>query len=86
MTDTSIEAAAKQREIIFSKTMGERILMGIEMIEFSIKVIENSLKARNPLITKSELAVERFRIFYKNDFDQEELQRIEKSLYDFNLK
>jgi hypothetical protein len=56
------------------------------MIDDARTIVENSIKIKNPSITKAELAVAVFKRFYKNDFSPELLEKIALSIYQYHQK
>jgi hypothetical protein len=56
MTDTPRHIYKMQHDIIVAKPMRERMLMGFAMIDDARTIVENSIKIKNPAITKAELA------------------------------
>ncbi len=79
MNDTSLAMHQKQLEIILSKTLEERFMMGFEMIEFVLEMLRRSVKSRNPEISDLELKIAVFRQFYRDDFQESEMQKIIES-------
>ncbi len=49
---------------------------GILMTDYVYQVVENSIKALHPAISKKSLKIEVFKRFYKNDFTPETLNKI----------
>ena len=86
MKDTTDEMLNKQREIIFSKTLAERFMMGIEMCEDVRKIVKSSIKNKNPGISKLDLKIEVFKRYYTNDFSQKELDLIIESMRRYYFK
>lgn len=80
MKDTTDEMLNKQREVIFSKTPQERFMMGIEMNEDVRKIVESSIKNKNPDISRLDLKIEVFKRYYTNDYSQKELDLIIESM------
>ena len=79
MNDTSLAMHQKQLEIMLSKTLEERLMMGFEMIEFVLEMLRRSVKSRNPEISDLELKIAVFRQFYRDDFQESEMQKIIES-------
>ena len=86
MTDTPRHIYKIQQDIIVAKPMRERMLMGFAMIDDARTMVENSIKIKNPSITKAELAVAVFKRFYKNDFSPELLEKIALGIYQYHQK
>jgi hypothetical protein len=76
MKDTSDEMYRKQFEIFSNLPIEERIAQGIEMINFGLTIVENSIKSKNPEITEKQLKIEKTKRLYSTDFDHEQLERI----------
>jgi len=76
MKDTSDEMYRKQFEIFSNLSIEERIAQGIEMINFGLTIVENSIKSKNPEITEKQLKIEKIKSLYSTDFDQAQLERI----------
>ncbi len=64
MNDTSDFFAAKQREIIFSKTPEERFMMGIEMCRAARKMVEAGIKRENKDLSEDEMSYFVFQRYY----------------------
>ncbi len=80
MLDTSIEYIEKQREILFAKTKSERFLIGADLINFGITILESNIKNKNPNISNLNLKIKVFKRNYKNIFSEEELKDIINSM------
>lgn len=76
MDDTPQHIKQKQYDIIMSKPLKERIYMAFDMIDFSRSLIRSSIKRDIPDISPIDLHLELFRRFYKNDFDDETMEKI----------
>jgi len=72
-TDTSIEAHKKQREIIFSKTVSERFMMGMDMSDFGIQLVIDNLKKNS---SREPLKIQLIKRLYGKDFSPEEMEQI----------
>lgn len=83
MKDTTPEAEQLQRDIIHSKTEYERIMMGVDMIESTRKIVMNSIKIENPDLTKREVVAELFERYYGQEFSEEEIQVIKKGIIQY---
>lgn len=86
MDDTPDYIKKKQFDIIMSKPFSERLHMAFDMIDFSRTLIKSGIKRENPDISPVELHIELFRAFYKNDFDEQTLNKIISQMRDFLLK
>lgn len=80
MNDTTPEMQQKQYEIAFSFTEKQRFEQGIEMFNMGRMIVEKSIKYENPDISEVDFKLEIFKRYYKNDFDSEEMQRIENAI------
>jgi len=76
MLDTTDEIIQKQREILLSKTLKERFLIGAETITFGRVLVESSIKQKNPNISELDLKVEVFKRYYSDIFSDDEIQVI----------
>ena len=76
MHDTPEEILKIQQAIFLKKTPSERFIIGIEMIEEVIKLVESSIRNSSPGISDLDLKIERFKRFYENDFSKEEMNNI----------
>ena len=76
MQDTPEEILKIQQAIFMRKTPSERFMMGIEMIEEVIKLVEASIRTSSPGISDLDLKIERFKRFYSNDFSTQEMNNI----------
>jgi hypothetical protein len=76
MGDTTPETRQKQREIIFSKTEEQRLMMGLEMMEDVRKIVLRSIKLENPAFSETECKIEFVRRYYKDDFSPAQLNDI----------
>lgn len=83
MKDTTLEAAQLQRDIIHSKTELERVMMGVDMIESTGKVVMNSIKNENPNLSEREIVAELFERYYGHEFTQEEKENIKKGIIQY---
>ena len=80
MNDTPKDVLRKQFEIIYSKPLEERIKSLFEMTELSRRIIQNRIKAGNPGLSETDLKVETFKAFYKQDYDARSLNQITISM------
>ena len=76
MKDTPDHIRQKQNEIWLAKSPQERVRLGFEMIDDSIKMTRFFIQQQHPEISERDLKVAVFRRFYQNDFSEEELQKI----------
>jgi hypothetical protein len=86
LLDTPKEIRKIQNQIFFQKTVQERFQIGIEMIEDAKKIVENSIKRKNPQISSIDLKIEVFKRFYKNDFSEEKKEDIIKGFREYYSK
>lgn len=80
MLDTSPEIEARVRQMMRKKSGSERLIMGCSMFDMSKRIVEDSIRLKNPNIGAEELRVQLFLRFYKHDFDEQERERIIKHL------
>ena len=83
MNDTPKHIIQKQFEIIYSKSLSEKINNLFEITELSRNIILNQLRLKNPELNEVELKIELFKTFYRFDFDSEKLNRIAEDMRDF---
>ncbi len=83
MKDTTPESEQLQRDIIHSKTEYERIMMGVDMIESTRKIVVNSIKIENPDLTEREVIAELFERYYGQEFSEEEIQVTKKGIIQY---
>jgi hypothetical protein len=81
MLDTTHDILAKQREIIFQKTITERFLIGAEAIDFGRVIVESSIRNLQPDISELDLKIATFRRYYSSIFPDDELERIVQSMF-----
>ncbi|MEN8122372.1 MAG: hypothetical protein ABFS35_18650 [Bacteroidota bacterium] len=86
MNDTPKYMLQKQFEIVNSKSLKEKFLNLFDLTELSIKIISNQIRTKKPDISNIDLKVELFEIFYKDDFDSEELGLIINEIKSFHKK
>ena len=85
LLDTPKKIRKIQNQIFFQKTVQERFKIGIEMIEDAKKIVENSIKIKNPQISAIDLKIEVFKRFYKNDFSEEKMEDIVKGFREYQI-
>ncbi len=85
MLDTTNAMLQKQREIIFSKSSNERFMIGVDAISFGRTMVENSIKQKNPQITKLDLKIAIMKRYYENIINPIEFNKMIKSLENFYL-
>lgn len=73
MNDTTVQMQRKQFEIYQSKSMDEKFRMVADMMEFGINQTKSVLKAWYPLKSELELQIEFFKIYYRDDFNEERM-------------
>ena len=59
-----------------SKTVEERIQMGIEMVDFALETMKKAILLKNPGINETELKIAAFTQFYRKDFTPAEIEKI----------
>ena len=80
MPDSTDDIIAKQREILFSKSSGERFMIGDEAIAFGYMIVENGIRQKNPGISEIDLKIAVFSRYYGNQFTSEETEKIIQSI------
>jgi hypothetical protein len=83
MPDTTHDILSKQREILLSKSSGERFIIGEEAIAFGYMVVENSIRQKNPGISEIDLKIAVCRRYYGNQFTLEETDKIIQSIQNY---
>lgn len=73
MNDTTVQMQRKQFEIYQSKSMDEKFRMVADMMEFGVNQTQAVLKAWYPLKSELELQIEFFKIYYRDDFNEERM-------------
>jgi len=86
MSDTSPQMQKKQLEILFSKTLQERFLIGTETINFGRTLIESSIIQSPPKISELDLRIEVLKRCYSSVFKQEEIELIISSYKNYYLR
>jgi len=86
MNDTPKYILQKQFEIMYAKSLKEKIDGLFEMTELSRKIILNQLHLKNPEFSEIDLKVELFKAFYRYDFENETLFRIAESMRQFLIQ
>lgn len=80
MNDTPEHIRKKQNEIYNSKSAYEKSKCIVDLTELSRKIIVDQLRKKNPEMSETDIKVELFRIFYKDDFEPEKLDEISEFL------
>ncbi len=80
MNDTPKYIQQKQFEIIIAKPLNERLNGLFEMTELSRNILINRIKTQQPNLSKIDLQIELFKMFYRFDFDKETLNLIAESM------
>jgi hypothetical protein len=83
MNDTPKYILQKQFEIIYAKSLKERINGIFEMTELSRKIIQNQIHSKRPDLSEIEIKIELFKAFYKFDFNKETLSLISEKMKQF---
>jgi hypothetical protein len=86
LLDTPKEVRKIQNQIFFQKTVQERFEIGIGMIEEGKKIVESSIKFKNPKISDIDLKVAVFERFYRDDFSEEKKKNIIQGFRNYHLK
>jgi hypothetical protein len=80
MLDTTEEIQQKQYDIIMSKSMEERLLIGFATVDFARAIAESSIRQANPGISAADLKIAVFKRFYSNQFSEEVMDKIIASM------
>lgn len=83
MNDTPDYIIKKQFDIIYNRPISEKIRSLFEMTELSRNIILNQLRLKNPGMSKVDLQIELFRVFYREDFSPEKLDRIAQQMREY---
>ncbi len=81
--DTPDHIRKLQNEIFLKNSLSRRFELGFQMIEGVKKIVENSIRLKNPQISEIDLKVEVFERFYKNDFSEEKKKDIIKAMREY---
>lgn len=73
MNDTSPKMQQKQFEIYQSKSLEEKFRMVTEMMEYGVNQTIAIIKKWHPNKTETELQLEFFKLYYREDFDNEKM-------------
>ncbi|MEM6265623.1 MAG: hypothetical protein AAGI38_24180 [Bacteroidota bacterium] len=76
MRDTSDKMRGKHFEIYQSKNVDEKFRMITEMMEYGVTQTLATLRNWYPKKTKAELQIEFFKLYYKDDFSLDEMERM----------
>ena len=76
MNDTTPQMQVKQFEIYQSKSREEKFQMVIDMMEFGVNQTKNTLSQWYPKKSSIELKIEFFKLYYRNDFDNEKMEML----------
>jgi hypothetical protein len=76
MNDTPYEILKKQFDIVQSKPDKVRFAMQLEMMEYAANQTKARIRQKNPHLSEREVVIEFVKLYYKDDFSEEEMQRI----------
>lgn len=76
MSDTTPEIQKIQMEIMLAMTEEERFRHGADMIDYTRKIVENSIREENPGISEDNLKAIVFKRYYGSEFPPDELEKI----------
>ena len=80
MNDTPQHIRNKQMEIMLSKTEGERLEMGIKMMQAGYDLVKERAIREHPNANKKEISYLIFEALYGNDFSNTQKKRIKKAM------
>lgn len=75
MNDTSPQMQQKQFEIYQSKSLEEKFRMITEMMEYGVNQTVAIIKKWHPNKTENELQLEFFKLYYRDDFDDDNMAK-----------
>lgn len=73
MKDTPDYVADMQHKIFFALPMHERVRQGVEMVDFGMNVLENSIRQQYPNCSPLDFRIEKLKRLYANDLPAERL-------------
>lgn len=83
MNDTPLKIRKLQMAYFLAKSPLERLKMAEEQCESVRKIVENAIFKENQNISKADLKAKIFERYYKNDFSEEQLKEISKSIHNY---
>lgn len=83
MLDTPEEIQQKQYDILMSKSMEERVLIGFATVDFARAIAESSIRQANPGISEIDLKIALLKRFYANQFSEEAMDNIVASMISY---
>lgn len=84
MNDTPAHIRALQLNFFLSKTGGERLQIGLQMMDEGRRLVECQLRSRHPDWSDGQIIAAVFERFYKRDFSTEQLTIIKQSIIDYH--
>ena len=76
MDDTSLAMKQKMKELIRSKSPGQRLMMGCSMFDCSKRLVTGAILRESPNLTERDLRAEVFLKFYGHDFGSSDKAKI----------
>ena len=84
MNDTPAHIRSLQLNFFRTKTGGERLQIGLQMMEEGRRLVECQLRSRHPDWSDGQVIAAVFERFYKRDFPTEQLTIIKQSIIDYH--
>lgn len=81
MRDTKEHIKRKQLDIILSKTNGERLEMGLSMMQAGYDLTRERMEKENPEASKNKLSYLVFEELYGKEFSKEEKQKVKAHFF-----
>ncbi|MFH2056317.1 MAG: hypothetical protein ABIJ61_10195 [bacterium] len=86
MSDTPPHIEKLYREMLMSRSAGERLRMACRMFDTARTLMAAGIRQRNPDIDEIGLRTELFRQMYRQDFTEEELNKIISQMPNMRLE
>lgn len=83
MLDTPIEVQKIQYDILMSKSMEERLMIGFATVDFARAIAESAIRQANPGISEIDLKIALLKRFYADQFSEETMGKIIASMISF---
>ncbi len=84
MNDTTPMMRKKQLAVVFGMTPEERFLEGMRMINFTQRVVEQSIMQKQPALSETELKIEVFKRYYGKEFTAAKIAEISRGIREYD--